>query len=98
MLVLQPVQSHGSLRAQPRRTGAGDVKQGSRATTLSQRELAELSQLVPDPKTDELFDPGTAAPCQRPPTLRVQGGCSHACCHLSAAACPVWNHRVAGGL
>jgi len=98
MLVLQPVQSHGSLRAQPRRTGAGDVKQGSRVTTLSQRELAELSQLVPDPKTDELFDPGAAAPCQRPPTLHVQGGCSHAFRHLGAAACPVWNQRAAGGL
>lgn len=48
------------MRAQPRRSGGGDVKLSSRAMQLSRKELEELSQLVPDPKSDDLFDPGGA--------------------------------------
>ena len=48
------------MRAQPRRSGGGDIKLSSRAMQLSRKELEELSQLVPDPKSDDLFDPGGA--------------------------------------
>ncbi|KAK9832788.1 hypothetical protein WJX81_000885 [Elliptochloris bilobata] len=44
-------------RGFPRRIGTGDIKLSSPAMALSRRELAELSQLVPDPKSDDLFDP-----------------------------------------
>lgn len=46
--------------AQSRRYHGGDAKLNARAMQLSRRELEELSQLVPDPKSDDLFDPGGA--------------------------------------
>ena len=46
--------------AQSRRYHGGDTKLNARAMQLSRKELEELSQLVPDPKSDDLFDPGGA--------------------------------------
>lgn len=49
--------------SQPRRSGSGNVKLGA-GMKLSRKDLAELSQFMPDPKSDDLFDPGAAAHCQ----------------------------------